>query len=115
MPRRERALLTGVEIEILDDAARGLTVKESAGRRWKSVWTVKAQRRSILSKLGARNMTHAVSLAVLRHLIAPMPADRGPGSSAVLPTRASPRSPARTGTGRAADARSRTTSAGGGA
>ena len=56
--------LTASEGEVLADAARGLTVDESAGVRGKGGETVKTQRASILLKLGARNMVHAVSLLV---------------------------------------------------
>jgi DNA-binding NarL/FixJ family response regulator len=55
--------LSDAEIEILDDAADGLTMRGSAARRVKSIETVKSQRKSILAKLGARNMTHAVAIA----------------------------------------------------
>ena len=56
--------LTASEREVLADAARGLTVDESARVRGKGGETVKTQRASILLKLGARNMAHAVSLLV---------------------------------------------------
>ena len=55
--------LSPAEQEILDDAAEGLTVAETARKRLKGVETVKTQRRSILLKLDARNIAHAVSLA----------------------------------------------------
>jgi DNA-binding CsgD family transcriptional regulator len=54
------------EIDVLRDAAEGLTVVESAARHWKSIETVKSQRRSILQKLGAHNMTHAVGITARR-------------------------------------------------
>jgi DNA-binding CsgD family transcriptional regulator len=47
---------------VLDDAANGMTVFESAIAREKSPETVKTQRRSLLLKLGARNMAHAVAI-----------------------------------------------------
>jgi DNA-binding NarL/FixJ family response regulator len=56
-------LLTQSELEVLLDAADGLTVRDSARKRHKSGETVKSQRRQVLLKLGARNMTHAVALA----------------------------------------------------
>ena len=58
-------LLTPSELEVLLDAADGLTVRDSASKRHKSGETVKSQRKQILLKLGARNMTHAVALAVI--------------------------------------------------
>ena len=57
-----RSLLSVHEVFVLEDAADGLTVAESAFRRQKSGETVKSQRRSILAKLGAKNMTHAVAI-----------------------------------------------------
>lgn len=48
---------------MLDDAAGGLTVRESAMRRMRSPETVKSQRTTLLAKLGARNMPHAVAIA----------------------------------------------------
>jgi DNA-binding CsgD family transcriptional regulator len=61
--------LSAAELDILRDAARGLTVAESAATRFKGTETVKSQRRQILLKLGARNMTHAVALAAVERLI----------------------------------------------
>lgn len=52
--------LSQVELEILQDAANGFTCQESAMMRGKSTETVKSQRKSVMSKLGARNMTQAV-------------------------------------------------------
>jgi DNA-binding CsgD family transcriptional regulator len=57
-----QSLLSVHEVLVLEDAAEGLTVAESALRRHKSGETVKSQRRSILAKLGAKNMTHAVAI-----------------------------------------------------
>jgi DNA-binding CsgD family transcriptional regulator len=54
--------LSPSELEVLEDAANGMTVPETAVRRWKGVETVKTQRRSILLKLGARNMAQAVAM-----------------------------------------------------
>lgn len=54
--------LTDCELEVLTDAAAGLTTQETARKRVKGVETVKTQRRSILLKLGARNMAHAVGM-----------------------------------------------------
>jgi DNA-binding NarL/FixJ family response regulator len=51
------------ELDILVDAAEGLTTNESAARRHKGRETVKTQRKNILVKLGARNMTQAVAIA----------------------------------------------------
>ena len=67
------AVVTDVEREILADAAAGLTMSESAAKRDKGIETVKSQRRHILTKLDARNMTHAVSIAVRDGLIERLP------------------------------------------
>jgi DNA-binding CsgD family transcriptional regulator len=67
------AAVTDVEREILADAAAGLTMLESAAKRDKGIETVKSQRRHILTKLDARNMTHAVSIAVRDGLIDRLP------------------------------------------
>jgi DNA-binding CsgD family transcriptional regulator len=72
-PRSAAAIVTGVEREILADAAAGLTMLESAAKRDKGIETVKSQRRHILTKLHARNMTHAVSIAVRDGLIDRLP------------------------------------------
>lgn len=56
-------VLSPSEQEVLEDAAHGLTVDETASSRSKGAETVKTQRRSILLKLGARNMAHAVALS----------------------------------------------------
>ena len=55
-------VLTPTEMEVLTDAANGLTRAESAAKRFKGSETVKTQRRSILLKLGARNMAQAVGM-----------------------------------------------------
>jgi DNA-binding NarL/FixJ family response regulator len=55
-------VLTNTELEVLTDAANGLTRAESAAKRFKGSETVKTQRRSILLKLGARNMAQAVGM-----------------------------------------------------
>jgi DNA-binding NarL/FixJ family response regulator len=55
-------VLTPTEMDVLTDAANGLTRAESAAKRFKGAETVKTQRRSILLKLGARNMAQAVGM-----------------------------------------------------
>jgi DNA-binding CsgD family transcriptional regulator len=61
--RGDLKVLTATEMEVLTDAANGLTRAESAAKRFKGSETVKTQRRSILLKLGARNMAQAVGMA----------------------------------------------------
>ena len=55
--------LSPVEREVLDAAARGLTVPETAVALGKGAETIKSQRNRVILKLGARNMTHAVCMA----------------------------------------------------
>jgi DNA-binding CsgD family transcriptional regulator len=67
--------LSECELAVLTDAAAGLTTLETARKRTKGVETVKTQRRSILLKLGARNMTHAVGMtSEARHEVAELEA-----------------------------------------
>lgn len=57
------------EWEVLVAAAGGQSTGETANRRHTSVETVKSQRKSVLAKLGAKNMPHAVSIAHERGLL----------------------------------------------
>jgi DNA-binding CsgD family transcriptional regulator len=66
----EPAVLSASELAVLEDAANGLTVTETALRRLKGRETVKTQRRSILLKLGARNIAQAVAMMIGDGLIA---------------------------------------------
>jgi len=61
--------LTERELEVLARAAAGDTMVETARRVFLAPETVKTYRQRIIRKLGARNITHAVALAVaLGHL-----------------------------------------------
>jgi DNA-binding NarL/FixJ family response regulator len=60
--RNDTAALSPSEHRVLEDASNGMTVNETASNRSKSPETVKSQRRSILLKLGARNMAQAVGM-----------------------------------------------------
>jgi len=51
------------ELAVLEQAARGLSSRESAAETSHSEATVKYHRASIQRKLGARNICHAVHLA----------------------------------------------------
>jgi DNA-binding NarL/FixJ family response regulator len=66
----EIASLSPSELAVLEDAANGFTVTETAARRSKSRETVKTQRHAILMKLGARNIAQAVSMMISDGLIA---------------------------------------------
>jgi DNA-binding CsgD family transcriptional regulator len=61
-PRADTSGLSMSERGVLVDAANGMTVIETAASRSKSPETVKSQRRSILLKLGARNIAQAVGM-----------------------------------------------------
>jgi DNA-binding NarL/FixJ family response regulator len=56
--------LSSSELEVLRDAANGLTTRQSAESRSKSTETVKSQRTAVLAKLGARNMVQAVAMTI---------------------------------------------------
>jgi DNA-binding NarL/FixJ family response regulator len=70
-PRRTVAFptLSPSEVAVLEDAAEGLTVQESARRRLKSPETVKTQRKTLMAKLGARNIANAVAIATRQRLL----------------------------------------------
>lgn len=57
------AMLTERQIQILQCAANGEGIEETASRFWISTNTVKQHRKQILLALGAKNMTHAVAMA----------------------------------------------------
>jgi DNA-binding CsgD family transcriptional regulator len=61
--------LTDRETEILAAAAEGETAAETGRRLFLSSETVKGYRKRIIAKLGARNGTHAVVLAIRRGLL----------------------------------------------
>ena len=50
------------EAQVLDAAARGLTVFETGAELFLSVDTVKTYRRRVLRRTGARNMAQAVAM-----------------------------------------------------
>jgi DNA-binding CsgD family transcriptional regulator len=62
--------LSRSELDVLEDAANGMTTLQSAFSRSKSPETVKSQRTSVLAKLGARNMVQAVAITVRERQIA---------------------------------------------
>lgn len=57
-------LLSPSELAVLRAAAAGQSVLESARMLGKGAETVKSQRRQVIIKLGVRNMTHAVGVAM---------------------------------------------------
>jgi RNA polymerase sigma factor (sigma-70 family) len=67
--REEQPALGQRELEVLRATAEGETAEETAHRLTLSAETVKSQRRVVIAKLGARNVTHAVHLAHERGLL----------------------------------------------
>ena len=61
--------LTPREVEVLSLVARGLGNKEIADMLGTAAGTVKAHVQSILSKLGAKDRTHAVAIALRRGIL----------------------------------------------
>jgi two-component system, NarL family, nitrate/nitrite response regulator NarL len=61
--------LTDREAEVLAGAADGETAEQTGARLFLASETVKGYRKRIIAKLGARNGTHAVALALRRGLL----------------------------------------------
>jgi len=61
--------LTDRETEVLAGAADGETAAQTGARLYLSSETVKSYRKRIIAKLGARNGTHAVALAIRSGLL----------------------------------------------
>ena len=59
----EATTLTPAELDVLQGAAQGETVEETAQRTGRAVETIKSQRKSAMRRLNARSITHAVFLA----------------------------------------------------
>jgi DNA-binding CsgD family transcriptional regulator len=57
------------EAEILAGAANGETAAQTGARLFLSPETVKSYRKRVIAKLGARNGTHAVALALRSGLL----------------------------------------------
>src|SRR5262245_50275313 len=55
--------LTPAELDVLQGAAEGETVEETAKRTGRAVETIRSQRKSAMRRLNARSITHAVFLA----------------------------------------------------
>ena len=64
-------LLTGTEQMYVIDAARGLTARQSGERRNVSIHTVHSMLVRARRALGARNVAHAVALALIHGEITP--------------------------------------------
>lgn len=63
--------LSGAERRVLAFSACGYTKEETARYLTVGVETIKSQRQAILTKLGARNMPHAVALGFLQGDLSP--------------------------------------------
>jgi DNA-binding NarL/FixJ family response regulator len=72
--RSAHAMLTPSQLIVLVAAANGLTAAETARMLRRGTQTVKTQRGQTLLKLGARNMAHAVHIAVTVGVITRAPA-----------------------------------------
>jgi DNA-binding CsgD family transcriptional regulator len=70
---RTGVLLTAAETQVLFLLANGLTYGSVATRRGVHVQTVKNQGASVIRKLGARNMTDAVRIAILDGILGRYP------------------------------------------
>jgi DNA-binding CsgD family transcriptional regulator len=68
--------LTASELQALACAANGLTACEAGHKVFKGSETIKTHLGVARLKLGARNTTHAVTIAMQRHLLEPS-ANRG--------------------------------------
>jgi DNA-binding CsgD family transcriptional regulator len=68
-PAGSETALTRREIEVLSDAALGMTARSSAANIGNSPHTVNAHRRTIIKKLGTDNLPAAVALALRSGLI----------------------------------------------
>lgn len=62
-------MLSPREVQIMELLSRGLTVKEIGESLSISYNTADTHRKRIIGKLGARNVTHAVRLAILNGLL----------------------------------------------
>ena len=58
-------------VAVLAGAARGETMRETAARLHISARTVELERRVAVQRIGGRNTTNAVALAIARGLIEP--------------------------------------------
>jgi len=67
--RRATPVLTPAELRVLREVADGKTTKRIAALSYHSRATIKGQRHSILVKLGAENMPHAVAIGFRRGLL----------------------------------------------
>lgn len=67
----ERQLLSRAEMRTLLYVIAGLTTQEIAEKLGRSPETVKSHRESILRKLGAENISHAIALAYERGILKP--------------------------------------------
>lgn len=66
---REDGELTPRLVIVLELAADGLTVAEAAAQLRRSPATIETERRALMVRLGARNITHAVAIGYRRGII----------------------------------------------
>ncbi|MFE3197181.1 helix-turn-helix transcriptional regulator [Embleya sp. NPDC059237] len=64
IPSTSRDVLTHRQRQAVSAGARGLTIEETAAEMWITTHTVYGHRLAVIRRLGARNFTHAVALAI---------------------------------------------------
>ncbi len=65
----ERKDLSKREKEVVNMLSHGLSTKEISNLLYISFYTVDTHRKNVMEKLGARNMPHAIRLAMQKGLI----------------------------------------------
>lgn len=61
--------LTEARYRVLEQASRGLTVRESAAETWHSPETIKVLRMQLVRELQAKNLVHAMAIAYQRRIL----------------------------------------------
>ena len=61
--------LTDRQMQVLQQAARGLSIDESAAETGHSPETIRSHRANVIAALGAKNIAHAVHIAHVKELL----------------------------------------------
>jgi DNA-binding CsgD family transcriptional regulator len=67
--QNSEGVLTKTQIKVVQALSDGLTAEEVAGMRFRSVSTIRKHIEQARERLGARNVTHMVKLAIQQGLI----------------------------------------------
>ena len=67
--KRKEKMLTPKQTEVLQHAANGLDIKETAKEMWLATVTVKFHRTQIFFALDAKNITHAVAIGYQKGIL----------------------------------------------